>query len=110
MLKKLFETIYGRDYEMRERIFRMLILVGICLAGMGIIECIILMDVHIIVIPLFVLLIVMGIVFLATFKYRKINFASSIVGFLIILAVFPAMFFLSGGLEGGSVLNGFSFL
>lgn len=104
MLKKLFETIYGRDYELRERIFRMLILVGICLAGMGIIKCIILMDVHIIVIPLFVLLIVMGIVFLATFKYRKINFASSIVGFLIILAVFSAMFFLSGGLEGGSVL------
>ena len=32
MIKKLFETIYGRDYELRERIFRMLILVGICLA------------------------------------------------------------------------------
>lgn len=28
MIKKLFETIYGRDYELRERIFRMLILVG----------------------------------------------------------------------------------
>ena len=41
---------------------------------------------------------------LATFKYRKINLASSIVGFLIILVVFPAMFFLSGGLEGGAVL------
>lgn len=104
MIKKLFETIYGRDYELRERIFRMLILVGICLAGMGIIECIFLMDVHIIVIPLIILLAVMVIVFLATFKYRKINFASTIVAFLIIFLVFPAMFFLSGGLEGGAVL------
>lgn len=104
MIKKLFETIYGRDYELRERIFRMLILVGICLASMGIIECIFLMDVHIIVIPLIILLAVMVIVFLATFKYRKINFASTIVAFLIIFLVFPAMFFLSGGLEGGAVL------
>ena len=104
MIKKLFETIYGRDYELRERIFRMLILVGICLASMGIIECILLMDVHIIVIPLIILLAVMTVVFLATFKYRKINFASTIVAFLIIFLVFPAMFFLSGGLEGGAVL------
>lgn len=104
MIKKLFETIYGRDYELRERIFRMLILVGICLAGLGVVECLLLMDVHIIIIPLIILLTVMGIVLLATFKYRKINLASSIVGFLIILVVFPAMFFLSGGLEGGAVL------
>ena len=104
MIKKLFETIYGRDYELRERIFRMLILVGICLASMGIVECVFLMDVHIIVIPLIILMAVMVVVFLATFKYRKINFASSVVGFLIILLVFPTMFFLSGGLEGGAVL------
>jgi len=104
MIKKLFETIYGRDYELRERIFRMISLVGICLAGLGIIECLLLMDVHIIVIPLVILLTVMGVVLLATFKYRKISFVSSIVGFLIILVVFPSMFFLSGGLEGGAVL------
>ncbi len=104
MIKKLLETIYGRDYELRERIFRMIILVGCVLAGMGIIECMILMDLNVILIPLLVLLTVMGIELLITFKYRKIDFAAVIVGFLIILFIFPAMFFLSGGLEGGAVI------
>lgn len=104
MLKKLFEMIYGRDYALRERIFRMIILVGSSLVIMGIIECITLMDVTAILIPLLILLVVMGIAILATFKYRKIDFAAVIVGFLIILVVFPEMFFLSGGIEGGATV------
>lgn len=104
MLRKFIETIYGRDYELKERIFRMLILVGILLAGMGIVECFFLMDVYLVVIPLVMLLGVMIVELLATFKYRKIEFAAVIVAFLIILFVFPVMFFLSGGLEGGAVL------
>lgn len=104
MIKKFLETICGRDYELRERIFRMIILVGCTLASLGIIECIFLMDLKIILIPLLILLGVMGIELLITFKYRKIDFAAAIVGCLIILFVFPAMFFLSGGLEGGAVI------
>ncbi len=103
-MKKLLETIYGRDYDLRERIFRMIVLVGVLLASMGIIECVVLMDMHVIVVPLFILLAVMIIALLVTFKYRKIDIAAILVGFLIILLIFPAMFFLSGGLEGGAVI------
>ena len=104
MIKKLLETIYGRDYDLREKIFRMIVLVGVFLASMGIIECVFLMDMHVIIIPLFILLGVMILAMLVTFKYRKIDIAAIIVGFLIILLIFPAMFFLSGGLEGGPVI------
>lgn len=104
MIKKLFEAIYGREYELRERIFRMLILVGGSLALMGILECIILMDVKIVTIPLIMLLAVLCIELVITFKYHRIDIAAIIVAFLIILIVFPAMFFLSGGLEGGAVI------
>ena len=103
-LKSIYEMIYGREYELRERIFRMIILVGGALALLGIVECIILMDVKIIVLPLALLLLVLGIELLITFKYRKIDIAAIIVGFLIILLVFPTMFFLSGGLEGGATI------
>jgi len=102
--QKIYEMIYRRDYELRERIFRVIILVGSVLAIMGILECIGLMDVNIIVIPLMILLTVLGIALLATFKFRKLDFAAMIVGFLIILLVFPSMFFLSGGLEGGAAI------
>ncbi len=103
-LQKIYHTIYRRDYELRERIFRVIILVGSALAIMGIIECISIMDVKIIVLPLAILLAVLGIALLATFKFRKLDFAAVVVGFLIILLIFPAMFFLSGGLEGGAAI------
>lgn len=101
---KLWGMIYRRDYDLRERIFRMIILVGSLLASIGIIECIFLMDVNVIVVPLLILLLVMIGELLITFKYRKIDVAAIIVGFLIILIVFPTMFFLSGGLEGGATV------
>lgn len=104
MFRKLYEEIYGREYELRERIFRMIILVGCTLALMGIVECVIIMDVKTIIIPLLLLLAVMFVELLITFKYRKIDLAAIIVGFLIILVVFPEMFFLSGGLAGGATL------
>lgn len=104
MIKKLFEVIYGREYELRERIFRMLILIGSFILIMGIVECLIIMDVKIIVIPMIFLLLVLLAVLLITFKYRKIDMSAAIVAFLVILLIFPAMFFLSGGLEGGATL------
>ncbi|MDE7283901.1 MAG: fatty acid-binding protein DegV, partial [Lachnospiraceae bacterium] len=107
-MKKLYDKfvgmIYRRDYELRERIFRMIILIGSFMVTLGIIECILLMDLNIIVMPLVILLVVMIGELLITFKYRRIDVAAIIVGFLVILLVFPAMFFLSGGLEGGATL------
>ena len=94
-IEKVYKMIYRRDYELRERIFRVIILVGSVLAVMGILECISIMDVKVVV---------LGIALLATFKFRKLDFAAIVVGFLIILFVFPSMFFLSGGLEGGATI------
>lgn len=107
-MKKLYDKlcgmIYSRDYDLRERIFRMIILVGSFLATIGIIECIFLMDLNIIIVPLITLLLVMIGELLITFKYRRIDVAAVIVGFLIILFVFPTMFFLSGGLDSGATV------
>ena len=102
--EKLYHMIYGREYDLRERIFRMIVLVGSTLGVLGILECISLMNLNTIIIPLFILLAVLGIGLIATFKYHKIDFAAALVGFLIILLVFPTMFFLSGGLNGGATL------
>ena len=104
LIHRIYHAIYRRDYELRERIFRVIILVGSTLAIMGIIECISIMDMKVIVLPLALLLTVLGIALLATFKFRKLDFAAFVVGILIIMVIFPAMFFLSGGLEGGAVI------
>lgn len=101
---KLREMLYRRDYSLNERIFRMIILIGCGMVTMGIIECLILMDVKTVLIPLVILLAVMAAEIVITFKYRKIEFAAAIVALLIILLVFPAMFFFSGGLSGGATI------
>ncbi len=107
-MRKLYELfrqmIYGGEIELRERIFRMIILVGGGLAMAGILESLILMDINVILFPLLVLLVVLGAELLITFKYRRIDLAAMIVGFFIILVVFPGMFYLSGGLKGGAPL------
>lgn len=102
--EKLYEAFCGREYDVRERIFRTIVLVGGTLGILGVLECMVLMDIQMIQIPLVMLLFALGLAFLATFKYRKIDLAAMLVGFLIILIIFPAMFLLSGGLEGGGSL------
>lgn len=104
MIKKLFEIINGREYEMQERIFRMIILLGSAVILVAVAEVLAVNDLNVILVPLLILLTVLIIEIMLTFKYRRIDIASAIVGILIILVVFPAMFFLSGGLGGGATV------
>lgn len=104
MLRTWLDRIFGRNYDLRERVFRMLILVGFVLGSMGIVECVLLMDMHIILIPIFLMFCVLGISMIATFKYRRTTFAATFLGILVNFMVFPSMFFLSGGLVGGATI------
>lgn len=104
MHKKLSQLIFGRNLNLRERIFRVIIILGSIMILAGILECLALMSVELIFIPLLILFLVMVVALVATFKYHKIDLAAVIVGILIIMVVFPAMFLLSGGLEGGATV------
>lgn len=102
MFKKIKNLITDRTLEVNERIFRIIILLGTIAAIAGIIESIILVDIHGILIPLVIMLGVMLTAMIATFKYRLLHFSSIVLGLFIIIVVFPEMFIYSGGLEGGA--------
>ncbi len=104
MIRKLSQFLFGRNLDSRERIFRVIVLVGFIAAFAGTLECVVLMEVGPIMVPLLLLLLAMSVSMVATFKYRKIELASILVGVLIIMVVFPEMFLLSGGLEGGATV------
>lgn len=104
MREKVSLFLFGRNLDLRERIFRMIIAVGAAVATAGILECIILMDIGIILVPLSILLFVMIAALVITFQYNKVNVAAVVVGLLIIIVVFPEMFLLSGGLDGGGTV------
>ena len=104
MLKKLCLLVYGRDFTLRERLFRASLLVGSIVVFSGIIESMLVGCNLSTVILLFFLLMVLGVALFATFKYRKMDFSATVIGLVIILAVFPDVFFLSGGIEGGAAI------
>lgn len=104
MFRKLSDKVFGRELELKERMFRIIILLGGTTSIVGIIECIVVMDVNIIFLPLGLLLLVMAAAFLATFKYNKTEIAAVLMGIVIITGLFPCMFFLSGGISGGATV------
>lgn len=104
MLRKLQQLAFGGELELRERMFRIIILIGGLAAVLGMLEYMTLTDVYALVVPLFAMTIVIGIAIVATFKYRKIEISAVLVGIAITVIVFPAMFFLSGGVNGGAAI------
>lgn len=104
MLKNLYQRVLGEELELRERMFRVIILIGGVAAILGILEYMMLTDVMAFLIPLIAMVIVIGVAIIATFKYRKVDFSATLVGVAITVIVFPAMFFLSGGVDGGAAI------
>lgn len=104
MLKRLYQKAFGRELDVRERMFRVIILVGGVAAVLGMLEYMLLTDVMALTVPLIAMTIVIGIGIVATFKYRKVELSAILVGGTITVVVFPAMFFLSGGVDGGATI------
>lgn len=102
MLKKVNKLVFGRELDLRERLFRICILVGCALCLIVLIECLIMLEMRSVILAFASLIPSMIICLLATFKWRRLNMAATILAFTIILVVFPNMFFISGGIEGGT--------
>lgn len=98
------ENVFDRKLEPQERMLRVVLLLSALLSVLGITECIIILDVEDAVFPLAILLIAMIISLYAMIKRHKVTFAANVVGAVVIVLVFPTMFFLSGGLQGGAAV------
>lgn len=105
MWKKIVQLVHGKDCELRESMFRTIILVGGLATVVGIGEILIVMDVTTVLVPFLIALLgIMAISFVATFKYSRYDFASTLIGLLIIVMIFPVMFMLSGGIDSGAAI------
>lgn len=104
MFEKIKHVIFGRDIELRKRLFRMILLVAQIISFLGIVETIFLVDTPEITIPLVLFFIILGAAMVATLKFGKIDFSAITVGLTLIIIVFPGMFFRSGGIESGATV------
>lgn len=105
MLKKIIQLVSGKDCELRESMFRAIVLFGGLATIVAIAEILIVMEINTLLVAfLMLLLVVMGGSLFATFKYRKLELAAILLAFVIVVIVFPIMFLLSGGIDSGAAI------
>ena len=104
MWNKMKNVMFGRDIELRERLFRMILLVGLIVSGSAIFECLFFMKNPHSVYFLYFAFIVMAISFYITLKYRKCDIPAIIVGIVLIAIAFPWVFFMCGGTDSGAMV------
>lgn len=102
MYGKFLRLFTGKNPELRERIFRTIVIYGGFAAVFGTVESI-LVDKIGNMLPAFLLLLTtIGVAMIAIFKYRKYNVAATLLFFLIIAVMFPCLFFFGGGVHGAA--------
>lgn len=105
MWKKLMHIMRGEEYALRERMLRIIIIYGGLATVIAILECFLVMEINTFLIPILaLLLVVMAVSFYAALKYRKYDPAAMAIGIIVIVLVFPGLFFMSGGLMGGPMV------
>lgn len=104
MLKKLFGTENENSYSMRANVISRILSLGLILALLSMLEEIAVTSNYITLIPLIVISI--GIVFcmVIIYKFHKSEAAAVIIGFIVVIVAFPSVFFMSGGINGGSTV------
>ena len=103
MLEKIMQTLIGKDCELRERMLRTIILVGGFATIVASTENFLVMEINNVLLALlFLLLLAMAVAFIATFKYRKYDVGSILLGFVIVVIVMPVMFILSAAIDSGA--------
>lgn len=104
MLNKILHVFIDDKMDIKERLFRIILVVGTVAVGLAIVQGLTLVNAD-------SLMMIYGIMFAAfvsalilTFKYRNIDLSSTILGFALIVVALPVIFLKGGGVNSGSCL------
>ncbi len=102
MREKLKKILYSGTSDLREQLFRLILIVALIVTALAIVAGLFLQNATANTIPLACLLGVILVALLVTFRYHKTDFAALLFAVVVICWIFPLMFFSSGGVEGGA--------
>ena len=102
MREFLEKNLFNREDSSRERIFRLIIMVGFSLSVLAIIVSAAIGNLFETLLPLVIMFISMSIGVILTFKYNKLDAASILVAIALNGIAFPDMFFYCGAIESGA--------
>lgn len=104
MFKKLIHTMFGEEIELKERLFRIILIVGTIaisaaiLQGFTLVNASSLMGIYTVMFFAFIS------AFILTFKFHNIDLSSTILGVALIFIALPYIFIRGGGINSGSAV------
>ncbi len=104
MGKKIWNLFLSNEIDIKERLFRMILIVGTVSVMAAIIQGMTLVNAWNLMIVYVCMLISFIVALIATFRYRNINFSSTLIGIVIIVLAIPIIFFRGGGINSGAAI------
>jgi len=105
MWRKIFKPLPAGEYELRERMLRSVIQISGVAVFLGMLEMFLIMEESKVMLPVMgTLLVIIAATLVGAFKYRKYELAAKILGFIIIIVLFPIMFIVNDGVNSGSTI------
>lgn len=102
MREKIVRLLQGENKDIKERLFRIIIMVATAAGIVGLIEGITVNTSMEYYVVLGGLLVILAVSLILVFKYNRIHAASWLLGIFIIVFAFPFVFLYSGALESGA--------
>ncbi|MCH5193018.1 MAG: DegV family EDD domain-containing protein [Oscillospiraceae bacterium] len=101
-LKKLVQSIWDRNLDLQERLFRLLVMVGLCGLVLGILDSIVIGEDMLNIAVMVAAFIVFLSIFYCSVHFHKTQVGAIVIAVLVIFAVLPFIFISSGGIYGGA--------
>ena len=100
--KKWFKSIRDRNMELQERLFRLLVMIGLCGLAACIINGIAIGESKENLIPLIIVFFVLAVITFISLHFHKIQMGAVMIGIIIIYLMLPLNFMTTGGIYGGA--------
>ncbi len=104
MFKKYYDAILGAQLDLKERLFRIILLVGSVTVALAIMQGLFLVNADDLMFTYVIMFLTFAAAFLLTFKYHNIEIATTIIGITIMFIALPEIFLRGGGVDSGAGL------
>ena len=104
MWKNLYHKILSNEMDIKERLFRVILIVGTIAVGVAILQGLTLVNANNLMWIYCIMFFCFILAFIATFRYKNIDFSSVLIGVVIIFIALPFIFFKGGGINSGSAI------
>ena len=104
MLKKIQEVFFSEKLDIKERLFRIILISGTIAVGVAILQGLTLVNAQNLMLLYTVMFVVFAMAFVLTFKYRNMELSATLLGFVIVVVALPFIFLKGGGVNSGAGL------